>query len=117
MLTAIFINLLTLIIFNVRPVKTDTFYYNFKITVTPQSSTTYDEVNVTVSFETASVSYIFIFSPLLQVDNDFFVRVDIYVPGIVIFVTGYVEETYPLAKLSEGTYTFNVDVRVWDYET
>lgn len=117
LLTAIFINLLTLTMFNVGLVKADTFYYNFKITVTPESPTTYDEVNVTVSFETASFSYVVIFSPLLQVDNDFFVTVNIYVPDVVVFVIGYVEETYPLGKLSEGTYTFNVNVQVWDYET
>ena len=103
--------------FSVRPVEADIYYYGFTITVTPESPTPDDRVYVTVSFETASISYIVEFSPLSQVGNEFSVDININVPANVLPMIGYEEETYYLGKLSEGSYSFNANVRVWDLET
>jgi hypothetical protein len=111
MLTLLLICLLTLTS-NVGLVKAE--YSNFTITVTPESPSVCDEVNLTVSFATPSISYEVVFSPLSQVDNNFFANVDIKIPEIVILIIGGATQTYQLGKLPDDSYSFNVNVQVWD---
>jgi len=103
--------------FNIRLVKAETYYYDFGMTVTPESPTVYDEVNVIVGFSLSCINYIVNFSTLLQSGNDFFTIVDIYIPLICLPVACDRGETYHLGKLAAGSYLFNVDVQVWDNET
>lgn len=102
--------------FNVMPAKAF-YYYNFTVTVAPESPTTHDEVNVIVCFETASISYITNFSELSQSGNDFSIIISIYIPEIILPVLGWEAETYHLGKLPADLYSFNVDVQVWESET
>jgi hypothetical protein len=76
-----------------------------------------DEVNATVSFETASIDYMVTFNPISRDGNNFFLTIDIYVPDIVLWAMGYETKVYPLGKLQGTSYTLQVNVRVWDYET
>jgi hypothetical protein len=81
-------------------------YYNFKITVTPESPTTLDEINVTVSFDLASISMQATFGSISQVGNEFSVYIIIYVPECCLPALLHVEHTYSLGKLPAGSYSF-----------
>ena len=114
MLTLLLIGMLTLA-FNIGLVEAETYYYNFNITVTPEFPSTLDEINMTVSFATASISYEVTFGPVSQVSNEFSVDIDIYVPEGVFWALGYASHTYSLGKLPAGSYSFVATVRVSGY--
>jgi len=111
MLTLILISMLTLT-FNFRPAKAESLY-SCSITITPTLPTIDDEVKVTVGFELASISIDAEFGPLRQIDNEFFVDIDIRIPAFLLWVIGHAGKTYSLGKLPEGSYTFNAIVREW----
>ena len=91
------------------------YYYNFTITVIPESPTPQNKVNVTVSLETACINYVVNFSTRSQSGNDFSITIDIYVPQIGLPMIGWEANTYNLGKLLADTYSFNAEVRVWDH--
>jgi hypothetical protein len=89
-----------------------TFYYNFEITITPESPTVLDPMEVTISFDKASISDMVTFGPLSRMGNQFLVNVTIDVPQYRLGAIGYAEETYFLEKLPAGIYSFNVTVSI-----
>jgi len=113
LLSILLLSLLSLQL-NFRVVSADSYYFNFNVAVTPESPSTHDMVNVTVSFET---NYIYAipanFSSLSKNENNFSVTIEIYPIHGPFPVTGYEEETYNMENLTIGLYHFNVDVQVW----
>lgn len=114
MLTILLMNVLVLTI-KVLPLKAESYYYNFKITVTPESPTTSDEITVTVSLDIANINQNVTFGQVSQVGNEFLVDVDIHVPQIVLPMIRYVNHTYNLGKLPAGSYSFKAVVTVSGY--
>jgi len=102
--------------FNIQTAKAY-YYYNFTITVIPESPTIQNKVNVTVSLETACINYVVNFSTRSQSGKHFSITIDIYVPQICLPAIGWAAETYNLGKLLADTYSFNAEVRVWEKET
>jgi len=101
--------------FSIQTGMAEQYYYNFRITMIPEISTTLDEINVTVSFEIANINQKVTFSPVSQIGNGFFVDIDIYIPQIVLPTIGYAEHTYSLGKLPAGSYSFTATVTVSGY--
>jgi len=98
--------------FRIQPVKAQQWYYNFEITVSPESPTTLDEINVTVGFEISNMNENVTFGSVSQTGNGFSVDIDIYVPLILLPTIIYVTQTYSLGKLPAGSYNFTAAVTV-----
>jgi len=103
--------------FNIGMGKAGYYYYDCGIYVRPEYPTVVDEVNVTVGVSLPCINYVVNFSTLSQSGRDFFITVDIYVPWICLPVVCDRSEAYLLGKLPADSYSVNVDLRVWDYET
>ncbi|MGD8505598.1 MAG: dockerin type I domain-containing protein [Candidatus Bathyarchaeota archaeon] len=82
------------------------------VTVTPESPTVDDEVNVEVSFEFTSMPpYVEEFGPPTRIGNRFYVTATIYVPTPDEFVATVMHDdsfTYQLGNLPAGSYQFDV---------
>jgi peptide/nickel transport system substrate-binding protein len=85
------------------------------ITVTPESPTTSDKINITVSFDLANSNEQVTYGPINQVSNGFFVNIDIYYPQILLPAIGYSDHTYNLGQLPAGSYSFTATVTTSGY--
>ncbi|MCK4498751.1 hypothetical protein KAU25_06110, partial [Candidatus Bathyarchaeota archaeon] len=104
------------LVYSVAVVRADYYYFFLVVTVEPEFPTSQDHVNVTVSFEVASISYYVNFSTLTYVEHNFSLTIDIYVPPLAFPTIGFEEETYVLGELSTGLYSFNVAIQVWEID-
>lgn len=101
--------------FSVQPSQAE-MCHRLAITVAPEAPSVNDEVEVTVSFLTASSSFNAEFSPLTRDVNTFSVNVDIQVPEVFALALGEETQTITLGRLQEGTYTFKVTICFWDFK-
>lgn len=116
-LTTLLLTSMLTVVLNIGLVKSETYYYDFMIVVSPESPIICDEVDVTVVLAARYANLIVVFSPLLQSDEEFFVTVNVYAPEGLLPAPVCEDETYSLGRLPEDSYTFNVDVKEWRVET
>lgn len=98
--------------FHVQRAEAQTWYFDFTITVTPEFPTPLDEVIVTVSFNLSNTNQVETFGPVSQVDNEFSVDIEIYVPQTQTPLIRHTEHSYSLGMLPEGSYRFTASVTV-----
>jgi hypothetical protein len=101
--------------FNIQPIASQPAPLGFDVKIEPEHPTVRDQVIVTVIIpDVPSISYGINFSPLIRVDNEFSVDINVSVPWIVLFAyLGNVSHTYELGNLSEGSYNFSATVHYW----
>jgi len=86
-------------------------YWTSEVTVDPESPTTADKVNVTVSFSfTTMPPLVEEFGNLTQVGNVFSVNVSIYDQRLALPIVYEARYTYHLGRLPAGSYQFKVYV-------
>lgn len=84
--------------------------YDFTVIVTPESPTTFDEVNITVSITTGYCDHEINFSSLSQDGNRFSITIETYAGPINLPALRYHEQVYQIGRLSAGSYTFKWNV-------
>jgi len=96
-------------------------YYccHFIVAVAPESPTTLDEVNISVSILAPYCNHEFNFSSLSQDGNCFSITIETYAPPIGLPLVEYHERVYQIGKLSAGSYVFTWNVLAiddyWDF--
>jgi parallel beta-helix repeat protein len=100
--------------FDIQPVKAESLYYSFQINVLQQSPPTDNNVNATVILFLGS-TYSVTFGSLSQINNDFLVYIDVYVPEFALPIVFNMTKTYRLGELPAGSYNFAAFVTVSGY--
>lgn len=100
---------------NIQPTTSQEAPLRFDVKIEPQYPTVNDIVNVTVVLlDVPSISYAFGFGPLIRVNNEFSVDINVSIPWILLWAyVGNVTHTYGLGKLSKGSYNFSATVHYW----
>lgn len=101
--------------FTIQPITSEVAPLGLYVNIEPEHPTVHDQVNVTVIVpDVPSISYGIDFGPLIRVDDEFSVDINISVPWILLWVyVGNVTHTYELGNLSEGSYDFSATVHYW----
>jgi len=87
---------------------------DFTVIVTPESPSTLDEVNITVSITTRYYDHEINFSSLSQDSNRFSITIETYAGPVNLPAFRYHEQVYHIGRMSAGSYTFKWNVTAID---
>ena len=111
MLTTLLFTML-IVAFNMVPISAEgPFIRDLTVLISPESPIEeYDKVNVTVNFWILEAQHGVDFGNLTQVDNVFFVEINVSMIGLEIIGPWVYNHTYQMGKMLQGSYNFSAYV-------